>query len=78
MPTASELEILQVIWQRGPSTVRAFGRNVDAFTYLANACDEVHDLTEQMVSLAIHLGAYELHAGWERPRWFPRSHERQP
>jgi len=56
----------------GPSTLGAFGgRNVDAFTYLARACDRVSDLTEQMVSLAIHLGAPELHAEWERPRWFP-------
>jgi len=56
----------------GPSTVRAFGgRNVDAFTYLARACDQVHDLTEQMVSLAIRLGAREVHAAWERPRWIP-------
>lgn len=42
----------------GPSAVRAFTtRDVDAFDYLACACDQVHDLTEQMVSLAIHLGA---------------------
>jgi hypothetical protein len=56
----------------GPSTVRAFGqRNVDAFSSLAEACDQIHDLTEQMVSLAIRLGANEVHAGWKRPRWFP-------
>lgn len=58
----------------GPSTVRALGGgNLDAFTYLARACDQVHDLTEQMVSLAIHLGARETHAGWLRPRWFPTA-----
>lgn len=58
----------------GPTTVRAIGgRNADAFTYLARACDQVHDLTEQMVSLAIHLGARETHAGWSRPRWFPTA-----
>ena len=56
----------------GPSTVRAFGnRDVDAFTYLATSCDQVSDLTEQMVGLAIHLGARHIHAGFERPRWYP-------
>lgn len=55
----------------GPSAVHAFGQEVqDAFSYLAAACDQVHDLTEQMVSLAVHLGAHEVTAGWERPRWF--------
>jgi hypothetical protein len=55
-------------------TVSAFGgRNGDAFEHLARACDQVHDLTEQMVSLAIYLGAAELHAGWPRPRWFPAA-----
>jgi hypothetical protein len=63
----------------GPSTVRAFGSpDVDAFTYLSGACDQVHDLTEQMVSLAIHLGAAEVSAGWERPRWLPRTNESPP
>lgn len=57
----------------GPSTVRAFGgREVDAFTYLATACDQVSDLTDQMMSLAIQLGARQAHPGWERARWFPR------
>jgi hypothetical protein len=56
----------------GPSAVRAFGaRNVDTFSYLAQAADQVHDLTEQMVSLATHLGASEVHPHWERPRWSP-------
>jgi len=30
LPTASELEILQVIWQRGPSTVREVYRTLSA------------------------------------------------
>lgn len=56
----------------GPSTVRAFGgRDVDAFTHLAVACDKVSDLTEEMVGLAIRLGAQHVNAGWKRPRWFP-------
>lgn len=60
----------------GSSRVSGFGsRKADTFTYLASACDQVHDLTEQMVSLAIHLGAHEVHAGWERPRWFPQNDE---
>jgi hypothetical protein len=55
----------------GPSTVRAFGGpTVDTFSYLARACDQVHDLTEQMVHLAIRLDPHEVHADWERPRWF--------
>lgn len=55
----------------GPSTVQAFGEEVhDAFSYLAAACDQVHDLTEQMISLAVHRGAHEVTAGWSRPRWF--------
>ena len=55
----------------GPSTVQAFGEQVDdAFGYLGAACDQVHDLTEQMISLAVHLGAHEVSAGWSRPRWF--------
>lgn len=55
----------------GPSTVQALGgRDTDAFTFLAKACDRVHDLTEQMVALATRLGATEVHAGWQRPRWF--------
>lgn len=54
-----------------PSTVSGFGgHDGDAFDYLARACDQVHDLTEAMVWLAIRLGAQEVHAGWERPRWF--------
>lgn len=56
----------------GPSTVRAFGgQDVDTFVHLAKRCDQIHDLTEQMVSLAIQVGNHEVHAGWERPRWFP-------
>lgn len=53
----------------GPSSVQAFGGQ-DAFDYLAHACDQVSDLTEQMVSLAISLGVHELNTGWERPRWY--------
>jgi hypothetical protein len=55
----------------GPSTVHAFGQEgQDAFSYLAAACDQVHDLTEQMASLAVYLGAREVTAGRPRPRWF--------
>lgn len=55
----------------GPSAVHAFGPQADdAFTHLATAWDQVHELTEQMLSLAVHLGARDTTAGWVRPRWF--------
>lgn len=56
----------------GPSTLRLPGEgDIDAFNYLARGCDRVSDLTGQMVSLAIHLGARSPSAEWERARWFP-------
>jgi hypothetical protein len=44
-------------------------RNCDAFTYLAGLCDQVHDLTEQMIRAAISIGARETSTTWNRARW---------
>lgn len=53
-----------------PGRVRAFGDRTDgAFHYLATACDDVHELTSSMVSLAVELGAREVTAGWQRRPW---------
>lgn len=58
----------------GPSTVLAFGAETqDSFSYFATACDQVHDLTEQMISLAGRLKPSESSSGRERPRWFPET-----
>jgi hypothetical protein len=48
----------------------AGARIVDAFNKLARAPDQVHDLTEQTLFLAIRLGASAVNAGWEYPRWY--------
>ncbi len=45
------------------------GQSIDAFTYLAGLCDQVHDLTEQMIRVAISVGAPETSSIWNRTRW---------
>ena len=45
------------------------GQGTDAFTYLAGMCDQVHELTEQMIQVAIHIGAPEASTTWDRTRW---------
>lgn len=55
-----------------PSSVRALApKGGSPGEALARACDQVHDLTEPMINLAIRLGAHHVHGDWRRPRWFP-------
>lgn len=53
----------------GPTTIAGLEAGADAFAYLTAACDQIHDLTEPMIALAVRLGAPELAVGWPRPRW---------
>jgi hypothetical protein len=46
------------------------GERVDAFVYLANQCDRVHELTEQMIHVAISIGAHEVSTTWNRAPWY--------
>lgn len=45
------------------------GKSLDASAYLADLCDQVHDLTEQMIRVAISVGALETSTSWNRARW---------
>lgn len=45
------------------------GQSTDAFTYLAALCDQVHALTEQMIRVAISIGAPETSTTWTRANW---------
>jgi hypothetical protein len=47
------------------------GQSVDAFAYLADMCDRVHDLTEQMMRVAVLIGARELSTPSNRSYWCP-------
>lgn len=49
------------------------GRSVDPFTYLADRCDQVHELTEQMIRVAISIGAHEASTTWNRAPWRPNA-----
>lgn len=48
------------------------GRSMDAFTYLGQACDQTHELTEQMIRVAISIGATETFTAWGREPWNPK------
>ena len=48
-------------------TIKA--QSTDAFTYLAENCDRLHDLTEQMIRIAISIGVRETSTKWNRERW---------
>lgn len=45
------------------------GQSTDAFSFLAGLCDQVHDLTEQMIRVAISVGAHEVSTTWNRTAW---------
>src|SRR6266568_3486649 len=45
-PTASELEILRVLWERGPSTVR---RNEEQRAHVYEACQPATETKRQLV-----------------------------
>ena len=45
------------------------GQSTDAFTYLAGMCDQVHELTEQMIRVAIAIGARETATTSQRANW---------
>jgi len=45
------------------------GQGADAFTYLAEMCDRLHDLTEQMIQVALRVGAQGTSTPWDRKMW---------
>jgi hypothetical protein len=45
------------------------GQRTDAFTYLAGMCDQVHELTEQIIRVALSIGARETSTTWNRASW---------
>jgi hypothetical protein len=45
------------------------GQSVDPITYLTGLCDQVHVLTEQMIRVAISIGAREVSTTWNRAHW---------
>jgi hypothetical protein len=45
------------------------GQRVDAFEFLASLCDRVYDLSEQMIEVAVAIGARETLTPWNRARW---------
>ena len=47
--------------------------DVDATSHLATSCDRVHDLTDQMITLALALGARSAWTQWDRRPWSDRD-----
>lgn len=45
------------------------GQSTDGCAYLAENCDRVHDLTEQMIRVAVSIGARETSMQWARCPW---------